>query len=130
MRTTRSLYTILLLIAVIALLPQPVLAQRAIRVYVDGQPVNFDVPPVYTQGRVLVPLRGIFERLGATVDYDARTGHILAVRGGQSVELTVGSRQARVNNTPRPSCWMCRPTPSTAAPLVPLRFIYPAMIDY
>jgi len=65
MRTTRSLYTILLLIAVIALLPQPVLAQRAIRVYVDGQPVNFDVPPVYTQGRVLVPLRGIFERLGA-----------------------------------------------------------------
>lgn len=121
MRMTRSLHVILLLIAVIALLPQLVLAQSAIRVYVDGQPVNFDVPPAYTQGRVLVPLRGIFERLGATVDYDARTGHIVALRGAQSVELTVGSRQARVNNTPR-----LLDVPAYAVngrTLVPLRFI-------
>jgi|GEM_PF-5949156 len=31
MRTTRSLHIVLLLLAVIAFLPQPVLAQRAIR---------------------------------------------------------------------------------------------------
>lgn len=72
--------------------------QSPIRVYVDGQPVNFDVPPTVIQGRVLVPLRGIFERLGATVDYDTRTQHIVAVRGSQTVELTLGSRQARVND--------------------------------
>ncbi len=72
-------------------------AQAPIRVYVDGQLVNFDVPPNVIQGRVLVPLRGVFERLGATVDYDGKTQHIVAVRGEQMVELTLGSRQARVN---------------------------------
>ncbi len=117
----RAHYIILLLIAVTALLPQPASAQGAIRVYIDGRLVNFDVPPIYTQGRVLVPLRGIFEQLGATVDYDARTGHILALRGAQSVELTVGSRRARVNNTPRlldvPAFTVSGRT------LVPLRFI-------
>jgi len=75
-------------------------AQSAIRVYVDGQIVNFDVPPNVIQGRVLVPLRGVFERLGATVDYDAKTQHIVAVRGDQTVELTLGSRQARLNGKP------------------------------
>ena len=70
-----------------------------VAVLVDGQPVAFDVPPQIMGGRVLVPLRGVFERLGATVDYDARSQHIVAIRGGQAVELTVGSRQARVNNT-------------------------------
>ncbi len=74
---------------------------QEIRVYVDGRPMNFDVPPTAIQGRVLVPLRGVFEQLGATVDFDARTQHIVAVRGSQSVELTLGSRQARVNDTPR-----------------------------
>ncbi|HKV44243.1 MAG TPA: copper amine oxidase N-terminal domain-containing protein [bacterium] len=74
-------------------------AQGPIRVYIDGQPVGFDVPPTVSQNRVFVPLRGIFERLGATVDYDAPTQHIVAIRGGQTVELTIGSRQARVNNT-------------------------------
>src|SRR5579863_6410805 len=38
-----------------------------VRVLVDGQPVNFDVPPIIVDGHVLVPLRGVFERLGAGV---------------------------------------------------------------
>ena len=90
----------LLLVAIAGMPAQPhVFAQTAIPVYIDGQAVNFDVPPTVIQSRVLVPLRGIFERLGATVDYDVRTQHIVAVRGPQTVELTLGSRQARVNNT-------------------------------
>ncbi|HLJ60276.1 MAG TPA: copper amine oxidase N-terminal domain-containing protein [bacterium] len=100
--------------------PSAVFAQ-AIRVYVDQQPVNFDVPPVLIQGRVLVPLRGIFERLGATVDYDAPTQHIVAIRGQQNVELTVGSRQAHVNGIPKlldvPAFTINNRT------MVPLRFI-------
>jgi hypothetical protein len=89
----------IMIVAWLMLLPLCALAQPPISVYVDGQVVNFDVPPTVIQGRVLVPLRGIFERLGATVDYDARTQHIVAVRGGQTVELSIGSRQARVNDT-------------------------------
>jgi hypothetical protein len=96
----RTLSVILVLVAATMLIPQIAHAQQGIRVYVDGRLVNFDVPPQVIQGRVLVPVRGVFEQLGATVDYDARTQHIVALRGSQNVELTIGSRQAQVNGTP------------------------------
>ena len=99
-RTHAGWIVLALAVAISVAAPAPAGAQGAIRVFIDGQPVSFDVPPSVIQGRVLVPLRGIFERLGATVDYDAHSQHIVAVRGGQTVELTVGSRQARVNNSP------------------------------
>jgi hypothetical protein len=105
--------------------PRAGLAQPAIQVYVDGQIVNFDVPATVIDGRVLVPLRGVFERLGATVDYDASTQHIVALRGGQAVELTIGSRQARVNNLPAlldvPAFTIAGRT------MVPLRFVSEAL---
>lgn len=126
MSTKRVLWaTLLLAVAVAMAAPVPAGAQGLIRVFIDGRPVNFDVPPTAIQGRVLVPLRGIFEQLGATVDYDARTQHILAVRGGQTVELTVGSRQARVNTAPKlldvPAFTINGRT------MVPLRFISEAL---
>ena len=46
---------------------------RPIRIYTNGNLANYDVPPTMVQGRVLVPLRGVFEQLGATVDYNAQT---------------------------------------------------------
>ena len=126
MGTKRALWATLLLAAAVAMVaPAPSGAQGMIRVFIDGRPVNFDVPPTAVQGRVLVPLRGIFEQLGATVDYDARTQHIVAVRGGQTVELTVGSRQARVNDSPKlldvPAFTINGRT------MVPLRFISEAL---
>lgn len=96
-------------------------AQSPIRVYVDGQLVNFDVPPNVIQERVLVPLRGVFERLGATVDYDGHTQHIVAVRGEQTVELSLGSRQARVNG--KPSLLDVPAFTIGDRTMVPLRFI-------
>jgi copper amine oxidase-like protein len=126
MNRTRAVWIALALVAAISVAaPMPSGAQGMIRVFVDGQPVNFDVPPTVVQGRVLVPLRGIFERLGATVDYNAANQHILAVRGGQTVELTVGSRQAAVNNQPQlldvPAFTINGRT------MVPLRFISEAL---
>ncbi len=56
-----------------------------VRVFVDNQPVAFDVPPAITGGRVLVPLRGVFERLGAVVAWDDATQTVLAQRGQTNV---------------------------------------------
>ncbi len=111
-----------LVVAVSFIVPPGIFAQQApIRVYVDGQPLSFDVPPNMIQGRVLVPLRGIFERLGATVDFDPQTQHIVAVRGSQTVELTIGSRQARVNSN---AALLDVPAFTIAGrTMVPLRFI-------
>lgn len=102
MRRTLTLGVLIIVVAAMTLVaPQTAPAQQAIRVYIDGRLTNFDVPPTSVQGRVLVPLRGIFEQLGATVDYDARSQHIVAVRDTQTVELTIGSRQASVNGAAR-----------------------------
>lgn len=58
----------------------------------------FDVQPVTLEGRTLVPLRPIFEWLGARVSYEE--GHIRAWRSEEAtvpqVELWIGSTQAKI----------------------------------
>ncbi len=58
----------------------------------------FDVQPVTLEGRALVPLRPIFEWLGARVSYE--DGHIRAYRSEAAttpqVELWIGSTNARI----------------------------------
>jgi hypothetical protein len=48
-------------------------------------------------GKVLVPMRKVFEMLGAQVTWNQPTKTIGAVRGDRSVVLTIGATQARVN---------------------------------
>ena len=56
-------------------------AAQAVRVIVDGSPVIFDQPPVTIGGRVLIPLRGVFERLGAFVQWNPGDNTVLATGG-------------------------------------------------
>lgn len=73
-------------------------AQGAISVLLNGRAIDFGgVPPTQVTGRVLVPLRGVFEALGATVDYDDATGTVSAARGSTQIQLRLGSAQATVN---------------------------------
>ena len=44
-----------------------------ITVFVDGEQINFDVDPVTENDRTLVPMRAIFEALGATETWDETT---------------------------------------------------------
>ena len=94
---------------------------QAVRVFVDSDEVAFDQPPIVMGSRVLVPLRGIFEKMGATVDWDARTRTVEAARGNVLVVLRIGSRIAQVNNRP-----LTLDVPAMIVggrTLVPLRFI-------
>lgn len=102
----------------------PVSAQ-AIRVIVDGQAVVFDQPPVSIAGRLLVPLRGVFERLGAFVDWSPSTNTVTAVRSGTQIQLQIGSRQAFVNGNP--TVLDIPPMVVRGRTLVPLRFISEAL---
>ena len=49
------------------------------------------------QGRFLVPMRGIFEALGAEVGWDGETRTVTGVKGDISVKLTIDSAEAFVN---------------------------------
>ncbi|MDR7416130.1 MAG: copper amine oxidase N-terminal domain-containing protein [Armatimonadota bacterium] len=90
-----------------ALLPLAVLllAQAPtseIRVVVDGERLAVEVPPVEVAGRVLVPLREIFERLGAEVGFAEATRTVHVRRGDMTVRLVVGGTVAWVNDRPTP----------------------------
>ena len=96
-----------------------------VRVFVDSQPVAFDVPPQIDAGRVLVPLRGVFERLGATVGWDDRTQTVLAQRGATSVSLQIGNTQAMING--RPAAMDVPAMLVGGRTMVPLRFVSQAL---
>ena len=49
-------------------------SMAAIQVQMNGEMLEFSVQPVQIGGRTMVPLRGIFEALGAKVNWDARRG--------------------------------------------------------
>jgi hypothetical protein len=74
----------------------PAVAQT-VSVIVDGRVVGFDQPPAVIAGRLLVPLRGVFERLGARVIWQPGYGRVVAQRADTQVVLQPGSRQAFVN---------------------------------
>ncbi|HLY01979.1 MAG TPA: stalk domain-containing protein [Candidatus Cybelea sp.] len=94
-------------------------AAQAQTVTVNGQPLYLSPGPIVRAGRVLVPLRGIFERLGASVVYSA--GTINATKGGTTVSLRIGSTQAEVSG--EPTVIDVAPFIVGATTYVPLRFI-------
>ena len=58
---------------------QPTAVLPDISVYLDGQPLTFDVQPQIINGRTVVPLRAIFEAMGAKVNWDGDTQTVTAV---------------------------------------------------
>lgn len=66
-------------------------------VYVDYQRLYLDVAPVLENGRTLVPMRKIFERLAADVNWQTETKTVTATKGDIQIELTLGQTTAVVN---------------------------------
>lgn len=64
---------------------------RDVTVLLDGEKLDFDVEPVIENGRTLVPMRKIFESLGATVYWNGNTMTATAVRGVNVITVTVDS---------------------------------------
>jgi len=70
---------------------------QGLPVYINNQRIYFDVPPTVEKGRTLVPMRRIFEKLGADVSWDQAAGTVTAVKGNHTVTLTPGKTTARVD---------------------------------
>ncbi len=118
MLSYKHVFAGLLALGLLATLPPPLTA-ASVTIVVNGSTVNFDQPPVERAGRVFVPLRGVFERLGASVVY--ANGQINATAPGRSISLHIGSTAATVNG--RSALVDVAPFLVGARTLVPLRFI-------
>lgn len=73
-------------------------AQNMVSVSVNGSILDLDVPAQIVNDRTLVPLRGIFEALGAKVEWDGENQMVLAEKGSVSISLKIGSNAMNVNS--------------------------------
>jgi hypothetical protein len=99
---------------------------QGISVNVNGHPVSFSgVGPQQINGRVMVPLRGVMEQLGAYVGYDAATRTVTATRGDIDLQLRLGQRLAKLNG--REVTLDVPAMEYRGSTLVPLRFMGEAL---
>lgn len=94
---------------------------KPITVYLDGIELFFDSQPVMKNQRTMVPLKKIFEAIGAPVQWDDTTRRITAEKGDQLIELTIGSDIAFVNG--EKVQLDVAPFIESERTLVPLRFV-------
>lgn len=66
----------------------------ALRLVVDGRRVETSPPPFIDAGRTLVPMRALFEALGASVEWDDQTRTVTARRADRRVRVTIDRRLA------------------------------------
>jgi hypothetical protein len=70
----------------------------AVRVFVDGAPVDFDVAPVVENGRMLVPVRALSEALGFTVTWDEAEQLVSLTRDGTTIVVWIDSTKVLVGD--------------------------------
>ena len=101
-----------------------------ISVQLDGKPLTFtDAVPQARDGRTFLPLRAVFEALGAKVDYDAATGAVTAKRDGTTVTMTLGDTLVTVDRDGKFSMVMMDVAPfaENNRTYVPVRFAAQAL---
>lgn len=91
------------------------------RVKIDGEQMEFSVQPIVKNGRTLVPMRAIFNKLGATVNWEEATQTVTAHTYYADVTLQIGSTTAQVNG--KTVTLDVAPQIVDGSTLVPLRFI-------
>lgn len=85
------------LILTFAFAPAGASANSSIKLVVDGQEMKFDAQPKVENGRALIPLRGLFEKAGLRVDWNAASKTATVTNGLTTIVLKENNKQAQVN---------------------------------
>ena len=72
-------------------------AEDSVTVYVDNEKVDFDVNPFIEGGRTLVPLRGVFEKLGARVDWNKQIQEVVIKDDNNEIQMLLNKNKVMVN---------------------------------
>ena len=73
-------------------------AANYISVTVGGESVKFDQRPIIENGRVLIPLRAVCEKIGTTVNWDLTEEIISITDGNKNLTLTIGSNLMQLSD--------------------------------
>lgn len=102
-----------------------VFADTAIKVTMNGSPMQLSKAPVLESGRTLMPMRTVFESFGFNVVWDEKNHAILAKKDTYEVAMTVGSTAASVNR--KEASLDVAPMIVDGSTYVPLRFVAEAL---
>jgi hypothetical protein len=96
------------------------------RVFINEIEIFFkDAAPFIENGTTMVPVRGVFEELGAAVEWDGTTGTVNAKRFDAHIQLSVGKIEVSVNGEIKslPKA----PVNINGRVFIPLRFVSEAL---
>ena len=92
-----------------------------IEVMLQGKALTFDTCPEIIGGRTMVPMRAIFEAMGATVTWDDSTKSVFASKSGIDIKLSVGQCEMYKNGA---MIWLdSAPIIKAGRTLVPVRAV-------
>ena len=101
----------------------PALADEGIRVVINGVEQHYDVMPVIINGRTLVPMRGIYEALGAEITWIDATKTVVGARDNTHIKLRINSDSVYVDGVEQEKKLDVPAQIINSRTMVPVRFI-------
>lgn len=99
---------LILLLAVFTVSSYPVTAAENVEIYIDNELLECEVNPVNIDGRVLVPMRAIFEALGLEVYWNGENRTVWAERGDEFICIPIDSTEigTGIKNSDEADVWV------------------------
>ncbi len=74
-----------------------IVMEMGVSVFINEEKLEFDVEPFITDGRTMVPMRKIFESLGATVEWDNDLEKASSEKGDRKVSIKINEKKLYVD---------------------------------
>lgn len=100
-------------------------AGSSVKIFVNDSLIIEQKKPFIENGRILVPMRAIFESLGANVSWNASSKTVTAVKDNTVISLQIGNSLMYINKTPL--TMDTAPISAEGQTLVPLRAVAEAL---
>ena len=95
----KKIFTLVLALVIALSAFAPCFAAEYVDVEINGQKIEFDVPAQIINDRTMVPMRKIFETLGAEVEwYEAEQGILALTPQGKVIVMKIGANRMIVGN--------------------------------
>lgn len=92
-----SLFVSLAVAVTMLTLSVAVVADDEITVTLNGTAIEFDVDPQIINGSTMVPVRQIFEEIGALVKWDGDTQTVSARKGSKTIKMIINSTDMQID---------------------------------
>lgn len=99
--------------------------EEPVHVVVNGKEIQSDMPPILLEGSTLIPVRSVFEEMGADISWDGDKQQAGVSFGGINLILNVNDNKATVNG----SVYEMKIPPKVIndRTMIPLRFVAEAL---